>query len=140
VLHVIDASAADRERRIAAVRTVLEEVGALEVPLIEVYNKCDQLTSDERRRLKEMDPAAVCISALSGEGVEDLIEATASRLELDVRRVSLSFNPDDEADRERIGRLYRHGRVLEHEVRDGRTTIVADLPRRLLGWFDAPPR
>ena len=39
VLHVIDASAADRERRMAAVRRVLEEVGATEVPLLEVYNK-----------------------------------------------------------------------------------------------------
>src|SRR5215813_13369809 len=45
VLHVIDASASDRERRMAAVRAVLEEVGATDVPLIEVYNKTDQLTS-----------------------------------------------------------------------------------------------
>src|SRR5438445_172484 len=48
-LHVIDAAASDRERRAAAVRQVLEEVGALEVPLVDVYNKCDALTPDERR-------------------------------------------------------------------------------------------
>ena len=41
ILHVTDASAPDRERRMAAVRQVLEEVGAIDVPLIEVYNKCD---------------------------------------------------------------------------------------------------
>ncbi len=63
-LHVIDAAAPDRDRRISAVRQVLEEVGALDVPLIDVYNKADQLTPDEKRRLREMDPAAVCISAL----------------------------------------------------------------------------
>ncbi|MEQ1729723.1 MAG: GTPase HflX, partial [Vicinamibacterales bacterium] len=62
-LHVIDAAAPDRERRMAAVRAVLEEVGALEVPLVDVYNKADQLTPDEKRRLREMDPSAVCISA-----------------------------------------------------------------------------
>ena len=140
VLHVIDAAASDRERRISAVRQVLEEVGAGDVALIDVYNKADQLTPDEKRRLYEMDPSAVTISATTGEGVGELIESVASHLELDVRRVTLSFNPDDEEDRERIGRLYRHGRVHEHEVRDGRITIVADLPRRLLGWFHASAR
>ena len=139
-LHVIDASAPDRERRMAAVRSVLEEVGALEVPLIDVYNKADQLTPDEKRRLREMDPSAVCISAITGEGIDELIEAVASRVELDVRRVTLTFNPDLPEDRERIGRLYRHARVLEHEVRDDRVSIVADVPRRLMGWFETDAR
>ncbi|HUR32198.1 MAG TPA: GTPase HflX [Vicinamibacterales bacterium] len=140
VLHVIDASAGDRDRRFNAVRQVLEEVGAMDVPSIDVYNKADQLTPDESRRLREMDPSAILISALRGEGVDELIEAVTSRLELDVRRVTLTFNPDDERDREQIGRVYRHGRVLEHEVRDGRITLVADLPRRLLGLFDRTAR
>ncbi len=47
-LHVIDAAAPDRDRRMTAVRQVLEEVGATDVPLIEVFNKADQLTPDER--------------------------------------------------------------------------------------------
>lgn len=139
-LHVIDASAPDRDRRMAAVRTVLEEVGALDVPLIDVYNKCDQLTPDEKRRLGEQDPSSLRISAATGEGLEELLATVASRVELDVRRVTLSFDPDKAQDRERIGRVYRHGTVLEHEVRDGRVTLVADLPRRLLGWFDPPAR
>jgi GTP-binding protein HflX len=132
VLHVIDASAPDRGRRMAAVHQVLEEVGALDVPLVEVYNKCDALTPDERRRLQEQDPSAVYISALQREGIDELVETIASRLELDVRRVTATFDPDDERDRERIARLYRHGRVLVHETRDGRISIVADVPRRLL--------
>jgi GTPase len=139
-LHIIDAAAADRDRRIEAVRQVLEEVGALDVPLVDVYNKSDQLTPDEKRRLVEMDPAAVCISALTGEGVDELVDTMASRLALDVRRVTLDFNPDSEADRERLARVYRHGRVLEHEVRDGRITLVADIPRRLLGWLETAAR
>src|SRR5438045_1590025 len=61
VLHVIDAAAPDRDRRIAAVRQVLEGVGETAVPLIEVYNKIDALTADERRRLKELDPDALHI-------------------------------------------------------------------------------
>jgi GTPase len=140
VLHVIDASAPDRDRRMAAVRQVLEEVDATDVPLIEVYNKTDQLTADERIRLQERDPAAVCISALEGSGVDELVETIASRLALDVRRITVVFDPVDPASRERIARLYRHARVLAHETRDGQATIVADVPRRVLSRLDLPKR
>jgi GTP-binding protein HflX len=140
MLHVIDASAPDRDRRVAAVRQVLEEVGAIEVPLVEVYNKTDQLTADERARLQERDAAAVCISALKGEGVDELVETIASRLALDVRRITAIFDPIDPASRERIARLYRHARVLVHESRDGQVSIVADVPRRLLSRLDLAKR
>jgi GTP-binding protein HflX len=130
VLHVIDAAASDRDRRMAAVRSVLEEVGAIDVPLVEVYNKCDLLTPDERRRLVDLDPAALSISALTGDGVDELVETIASRLALDVRRITVTCDPEDPADRERIARLYRHAKVLVHEVRDGRVSIVAEVPRR----------
>jgi len=139
VLHVIDASASDRERRMAAVRAVLEEVGATNVPIIEVYNKCDAITVNERRRLQDQDPAALCISALQRDGIDELTDSIASRLALDVRRVTLSFDADDGADRERIARVYRHAKVVQHEARDGRVVIVADVPRRLLGWLDGRP-
>jgi GTP-binding protein HflX len=138
VVHVIDASAADRERRMGAVRQVLEEVGAIEVPLIEVYNKCDQLTADERRRLQEAEPASICLSALTREGVDELVETLTSRLALDTRRVVVNFDPADPGDRERIGRLYRHARVVAHESRDGRVSIVADVPRRLQATLGLP--
>src|SRR5579859_8061478 len=55
LLHVVDASAPDRDRRMSAVRAVLDEVGATSVPMIEVFNKCDELTADERRRLQDQD-------------------------------------------------------------------------------------
>src|SRR6185436_12148580 len=56
-LHVIDASTADRERHMTAVRRVLEEVGAASVPVIDVYNKVDVLGAEECRRLQIADPA-----------------------------------------------------------------------------------
>ena len=138
VLHVIDAAAPDVERRMTAVRQVLEEVGALDVPLVEVFNKCDRLTVDERRRLQDRDAAALCVSALGREGIDELLDTIASRLALDIRRVTLTFDPDDPAERDRIARVYRHARVLVHESRDGRLTIVADVPRRLIGYLTPP--
>jgi GTP-binding protein HflX len=140
VLHVIDASVPDRERRTRAVRDVLDEVGALDVPLVEVYNKCDALTPDERRRLGAADPAAALISARTGDGVDELIGVMASRLALDVRRVTLTFSTDSDADRGRMARVYRYARVLSHESHNGRISIVADVPRRLLGSVGAAPR
>ena len=138
ILHVTDAAAPDRERQMAAVRQVLEEVDAIAVPLIEVYNKCDLLTPDERRRLQEQEPGALYISATRREGMAELVDTLASRLALDVSRVTLTFNPDDPTDREGIARLYRHARVLTHETRDGEVSIVADVPRRLLGQLGQP--
>ena len=132
IVHVIDAAAVDAERRISAVHQVLEEVGATRVPMLDLYNKCDLISPDERRRIQDQRPEALCISALARDGLGDVIETIASRLALDVRRLTLTFNPDDAADRERIARVYRHARVLAHETRDGRVSIVADVPRRLV--------
>ena len=139
ILHIIDAAAPDRERRIAAVRQVLEEVDATDVPLVDVYNKCDALTPDERRRLTDLDPSAPCISALTGEGVDEIVDTMTSRLALDVRRVTLTFDPDDAGDRDRIARLYRHGYVVLHETRAGRVSIVADVPRRFADRLSSSP-
>ena len=80
VLHVIDAAAPDRDRRMTAVHQVLDEVGADGVPLVDVYNKCDLLTPDERRRVREQDPGALCVSALAREGISDLLETMTSRV------------------------------------------------------------
>jgi GTP-binding protein HflX len=143
VLHVIDAAAPDRDRRIAAVGRVLEEVGATDVPLLAVYNKCDQLSAEERRRLQDAEPDALCISALAREGLDELVETITSRLALDVRRMTIELDAGDAADRERIARIYRHARVLVHETRNGRVSIVADVPRRVqasLGLADPPGR
>ena len=136
ILHVIDAAAPDRDRRISAVRQVLDDVGATGVPLVDIYNKSDMLTVDERRRLEERDPAALSISALQRTGIDELLETITSKVALDVRRVTLTFNPDDPADRERIARTYRHGRVIVHETRDGQISITADVPRRVLSWVE----
>jgi GTP-binding protein HflX len=132
VLHVIDASAPDRDRRVNAVHQVLDEVGARDVPIVEVFNKCDVLTAAEKQSLLDRDRAALCVSALNGDGMDELVDTMTSRLALDVRRITLTLDPRSPADRETIARLYRHARVLVHETREDAVTIVADIPRRLL--------
>jgi GTP-binding protein HflX len=132
VLHVIDAASPERDRHMAAVTRVLEEVGATEVPRIEVFNKADLLSPDERRRLIEADRSAVLISAITGEGCDDLLETIASRLSLDQQRVSLEFDLSTEVDRDRLAWLYRNASVHSQVTMGDRAVIEADVPRRLL--------
>ena len=136
LLHVIDASAPDRDRHIAAVHAVLAEVGAERVPAIEVFNKCDRLEAGERARLAAIHPNALCVSALTGQGREDVIAAMETRLGLDTATITFAFNPHDAGDRAHIAELYRVGRVRRHVATDDSVTIEADLPRRLASRFE----
>ena len=137
-LHVIDAATPDRDRHIAAVRRVLEEVGAADVPAIEVYNKVDAITPDEARRLRAADPAAALISAATGQGVGELLQMIASRLALDTRRITITFDSDKDFDRQQIVRLYRVARVISHVATNGRVVIEADVPRRFIERLTTP--
>ena len=132
VLHVIDAANAECDRQIGAVHRVLEEVGAAEVPVLDVYNKADTLTLDERRRIGDRDPSAALISARTGEGVEELVEMVASRVALDTRRVRITFDSGKDFDRRQMTRLYRVARVISHAAANGRVVIEADVPRRYI--------
>jgi GTP-binding protein HflX len=131
LLHVIDAASPGRAHRMAAVRRTLEAVDAAQVPVLDVYNKCDLVEEAERLRLQRQDPDALCISAATGLGRGELLDAITARLALDVRRLVVQFDPADAADRDRLAQVYRYGRVHQHVERDGRITIEADVPTRL---------
>ena len=135
LLHVVDSSSPDRERHMNAVREVLAEVGAETVPTLDVFNKCDQLDAAERERLRAVYPGALCVSALTGEGRDELIAAMESRLALDTTRVTFEFQAASETDRSQISQLYRVGRILRHVAADGTIVIEAELPRRVLDKF-----
>ena len=137
-LHVIDAASPERERHMAAVRRVLEEVGAADVPAIDVYNKVDAITPDERRRLRDRDPGAALISARTGEGIDELVQMVAARVALDTRRITITFDSAKDFDRQQIGRLYRVARVISHVATNGRVIIEADVPRRFIERLTAP--
>jgi GTP-binding protein HflX len=135
LLHVIDASAEDRERRMAAVRSVLKDVGADDVPCIDVYNKADRIGAEERRRLAAASPDAAVISALRGQGRSELLARVVGTLGLDTGRVTLRCDPESDAGRRGMAWVYRHGRVVRHVNRAGRAHIEADVPRREFAAF-----
>lgn len=138
LLHVIDASAPDRDRHETAVDDVLREVGAEAVPVVTVFNKVDRVSADETEALQMLRPDALLVSARSGDGRAEVLDRIVARLAMDDARVSLVLDTSLEDDRHVIADLYRHGRVLSHVDDDHRVSIEAEVPRRLLGRFVRP--
>ncbi|WP_130812046.1 GTPase HflX [Olsenella sp. Marseille-P4559] len=73
VLLVADASDPGAERHLCAVRSVLDEIGASQIPSVLVLNKCDLLSSEDLAELQSRYPDAVTISAREGTGLSGLL-------------------------------------------------------------------
>jgi GTP-binding protein HflX len=80
VVHVVDASDADPEAQIRAVREVFDDIGALHVPEQLVFNKVDAADAETLLRLKRLDPDALLVSAVSGAGLDELRAVIERRL------------------------------------------------------------
>src|SRR3954470_3876277 len=91
ILHVVDASEPEHQRReaIEAVDSVLEEIGAGDTPRIIAFNKADLLDDADAKELEIRDPGAIAISALSGDGLEELRDRIESAFEETLRPLEL---------------------------------------------------
>jgi GTPase len=91
LLHVVDASAPEEElvAMTRAVDDVLEEIGVGDQPRILVLNKADVLDADRRSELAFRHPEAALVSAISGEGLDELQERIADEFERSLRDVEL---------------------------------------------------
>jgi GTP-binding protein HflX len=107
LVHVVDSAGPDPEVQMEAVRVVLEEIGAAAVPELVVFNKAD--ATDEAKRLAGRYPGSVVISALSGEGIEELLAAIGDRLRATLRIIDLVV-PYDRGDV--LAAVHREGEVL----------------------------
>jgi GTP-binding protein HflX len=135
VLHVVDASAPDEEQdaQRAAVDDVLQEIGAGELPVEVVLNKIDRVDPLGRRRLANRFPGAPQVSALGGEGLDDLRLELARRFDDRWERVRLLVPYEDGG---RLSELYALGTPIEdrEDTPEG-VAIIARLPRRDLPRF-----
>lgn len=78
VLLVVDASDPHCEQEIAAVRSILSEIGAEQIRQVMVLNKCDLLDEDQMAERLSAHPDAVQVSAIEGTGVAGLLYAISS--------------------------------------------------------------
>ena len=108
LVHVVDSSAADPDGQITAVREVLGEINAAEVPELIVFNKND-LAPAEAAALVESHPGSVAVSAVTGQGIDLFLRTLADRLRVITKVVELEI-PYDRGDV--IASVHREGEVV----------------------------
>jgi GTP-binding protein HflX len=125
LLHVTDASDAQRDAQDAAVEALLEELGVATTPRLHVWNKIDLLEPGEQRRL-EVGPRSVCVSAQTGEGLELLRQRIDEALATDpVVEAEFELSPGDG---EHLALLHRAGTVVSARYQEDRVVVRARVP------------
>jgi GTP-binding protein HflX len=126
LVHVVDVAATDPAGQMDAVRSVLAEIGADDVPELVVFNKADRLRErgGDAGRLLERHPGSVLASAATGEGVDEVVAAIADRLRALDRLVELAV-PYGRGDI--VAAVHRQGEVVSEEHGPDATRLKARL-------------
>jgi GTP-binding protein HflX len=134
ILHVVDTSAAAerRDATMSAVDEVLEEIGAGESPRLLVFNKADLLDEEERAEALLGHPDAILVSALTGEGVEELRDRIEQAFEETLREVELLVPYSEGA---RLHELHELAGELERTDRGDGVLVRARVPAAELHRF-----
>jgi GTP-binding protein HflX len=114
LIHVVDGSAENAEEQIEAVRIVLNDIGAGEVPELMVFNKAD-VDPSWTAELVARHEGSLAVSALTGMGMDRLVETVGDRLRSGDRIISLRL-PVDRGDL--IAAAHREGDVVAQENED----------------------
>lgn len=134
LLHVADASSPLVEQQIAAVNGVLEELGVDMKDTLLVLNKIDALPDRvSRERVQSRHPHAICISARSGQGLEELAAAASDALGRNFLDVDIET---DAGNGRLLAWLSAHGEVLSRQFAEDRMTIHCRVPAAMLGRID----
>jgi GTP-binding protein HflX len=115
LLHVIDSHDEERLGQIEQVEAVLQEIGADELPVLQVYNKIDQLPDPQPRIDRDENgvPWRVWVSAVTGEGLDLLLAAISERLGEAMFHQTLTLTPAQGSLR---AQLYAQGAVVSEDV------------------------
>ncbi|WP_420135525.1 GTPase HflX [Rhodopseudomonas sp.] len=137
ILHVRDISHEDAEAQERDVDTVLRQLGvdASGGRILEIWNKIDRFEPEQREELaniaarRDGEHPVFLVSAVSGEGVDDLLQAIEQRLAATRTVLDLKI---DAADGAGVSWLHRNAEVLSKELQDGRyvMTVRADETKR----------
>ena len=124
-MHLVDTSDADPERQIASVREVLAEIGAEQVDEIVVFNKTDAASPEATERLRRLYPEAAFTSALTGDGVDDLLDAIVAGLDRKTIELAILV-PYERGDV--LAEAHKVGEVLDIDHNDAGTAMKVRLP------------
>ena len=132
LLHIINGADPNPDRQIAAVHSVLREIGAVDIPEQLVINKTDVADPVAVNRLLELHPGAVATSAVTGAGLDALSTAMATRLAETTDEVDLVI-PYDRGDAAAL--VHEIGRVTATDHTDEGTKLTAQIPSTELHRF-----
>jgi GTPase len=133
ILHVVDGSDADPRSQLAAVREVLSEIGAGEVPELVVINKADAADRIALEGLQLTERQSVIVSASTGDGIEEL-QAEIERLLPRSQREVTVVVPYDRGDL--VSRVHDEGEVLAVGHNGDGTELTARVPLGLAAELD----
>jgi GTPase len=145
LLHVVDAAHPEAEAQIVAVREVLAEIGADALPEVMVLNKADLADRDVlaglvRRVQEHTGSPPIVVSAVTGEGLDDLREAIRVRMPGQRHLVDVSL-PWDRQDL--VALVHRTGEVVAEDHGEHGTNLRAhleeDVARQLRPWLVSDP-
>jgi len=128
ILHVVDGSDPDPEGQLSAVRKVLSDIDAHKIPELVVINKADAADPYVIDRLKLHEKNSIVISALTGEGIPELIALIEQQLPFPQIDIKATI-PYDRGDL--LARAYREGNVLSRTDTEVGTVIIAKVPQPL---------
>jgi GTP-binding protein HflX len=132
LLHVVDGTDDEPAGQIAAVREVLDEIGASEVPEMIVFNKSDEMSETALKRLSNLYPDSVVISALKGVGLEDLLMKVGDLVERAMVTLTLEI-PYSRGDL--VAAAHRVGEVIEEKHDDDGMILEVRVPETARGQF-----
>jgi GTPase len=130
LVHVVDGSDSDPVGQIAAVRAVLADIDAAEIPELIVINKVDRAAAESLTMLHAKYPDAVFVSARTGEGIDQLratIESLLPRPEIEIR----ALIPYERGDL--VNSIHQTGEFLSTEHLAAGTLVVARVSPSLAG-------
>lgn len=128
LIHVVDGAGPDSLGAISAVRGVLAEIDAGDVPELMVFNKSDK--SDEAARLACQHEGSIAVSAQSGHNINTLLEVIGDRLRQKTEFVELLV-PWDRGDV--LAALHREGQVSSHSPEEQGMRLRARLESASVG-------
>jgi GTP-binding protein HflX len=128
ILHVVDGADAAPETQIDAVREVLREIGAGDVPELVVINKADAADPLAVAKLRRREPHAVVVSARTGEGIDELLAAVEGHLPALAREVRVLV-PYERGDL--VARVHDRGEVFAQAHTARGTELHARVPVRI---------
>lgn len=125
IVHVVDASHLDPGAQLSTVRGVISDVDASDVPEIVVFNKIDSIDDATVLQLRGIEPAALFVSAHTGEGVDALLERIDSELPRPTIELSVII-PFDRG--ELVARMHNEAivRSTDYDERGTLMSVVVD--------------